>query len=141
MAPQNESKRQAFSIPTILQIILNTALVLIAITFSILLGKEIMHFIHFSLFSRGIETHYNLLESILVFFMYFEFIAMIVKYFQEDYHFPLRYFLYIGLTAMIRLIIVYHDNPIDTLLYACAILVLVISYYIMNAAPTRREKL
>jgi protein PsiE len=141
MAPQNESKRQAFSIPTILQIILNTALVLIAITFSILLGKEIMHFIHFSLFSHGIETHYNLLESILVFFMYFEFIAMILKYFQENYHFPLRYFLYIGLTAMIRLIIVYHDNPIDTLLYACAILVLVISYYIMNAAPTRREKL
>ena len=66
---------------------------------------------------------------------------MIVKYFKEDYHFPLRYFLYIGITALIRLIIVSHDNPLHTLLYATAILVLIVGYYIMNSAKERKEKL
>ncbi|MBE5100246.1 phosphate-starvation-inducible PsiE family protein, partial [Priestia aryabhattai] len=42
----------------------------------------------------------------------------------ENYHFPLRYFLYIGITALIRLVIVEHDNPVNTLLHTCAILVL-----------------
>ena len=65
---------------------------------------------------------------------------MIVKYFKEDYHFPLRYFLYIGITAMIRLIIVDHDHPINTLLYALVVLVLVIGYFIMNLTPHERPE-
>ncbi|MBM6602166.1 phosphate-starvation-inducible protein PsiE, partial [Priestia megaterium] len=97
--------------------------------------------IHFSIFNRGIETHYKILESILVFFLYFEFIAMIVKYFQENYHFPLRYFLYIGITALIRLVIVEHDNPVNTLLHTCAILVLTISYAIIKFSSKQKEKL
>nr|MCX3330096.1 phosphate-starvation-inducible protein PsiE [Bacillus pacificus] len=92
-----------------------------------------------SIFNRGIHNDYILLERILIFFLYFEFIAMIVKYFLEDYHFPLRYFLYIGITALIRLVIVEHDNSFDTFLHACAILVLIISYSIMNTAKARRQ--
>lgn len=41
---------------------------------------------------------------------YFEFIALIVKYFQSGFHFPLRYFVYIGITAIVRLIIVDHKS-------------------------------
>ncbi|MGG1479562.1 phosphate-starvation-inducible PsiE family protein [Bacillus smithii] len=58
---------------------------------------------------------------------------MIIKYFQGNYHFPLRYFVYIGITAMIRLIIVCHENPMNTFLYTLSILALVISYYIINS--------
>ncbi|WP_141432108.1 phosphate-starvation-inducible protein PsiE [Bacillus sp. 03113] len=141
MNHQNEKSRLNIKLSIILQYILNTALVLLAITLCILLGKEIFYFIRYSLFHQGIETHYELLERILIFFLYFEFIAMIVKYFQENYHFPLRYFLYIGITAMVRLIIVYHENASQTLLYTCAILVLVISYYIITSASARRGKL
>jgi protein PsiE len=125
----------------IFQFALNTALVLLAIVLCFLLGKEIIYFIGYTFFNQGIEDHYKFLESILIFFLYFEFIAMIVKYFEENFHFPLRYFLYIGITAMIRLIIVYHDNPIHTLLYSSTILVLVISLYIMNSAKAKHEKL
>ena len=78
------------------------------------------------------------LANISIFFLYFEFIAMIVKYFNENYHFPLRYFLYIGITAMIRLIIVDHDHPIQTLFYSLVILILVIAYFIMNITPQQR---
>jgi protein PsiE len=127
-------------ISAILQYVLNTALILLAITLCILLGKEIIYFIQVSMFNHGIKIHYELLESILIFFLYFEFIAMIVKYFEEDYHFPIRYFLYIGITALIRLIIVYHENPVHTLLFTLSTLVLIISFYIMNSATARKGK-
>ena len=67
------------------------------------------------------------IEEILVFFLYFEFVALIVKYFKNNYHFPLRYFIYIGITAIVRLIIVEHDDPKSVLVWSAAILLLVIS--------------
>lgn len=63
---------------------------------------------------------------------------MIVKYFREDYHFPLRYFIYIGITAMVRLIIVDHEQPIDTLIYSLVILLLIVGYFIINITPLER---
>lgn len=139
MISQGKSVRLTISIPTMLQFILNTALVFLVGILCILLLKEIVYFIQFFILRNEAPIH-QLLERILVFFLYFEFIAMIAKYFQENYHFPLRYFLYIGITAMTRLIIVHHDNPLHTLLYACVILVLIISYYIINSTPLRGKK-
>lgn len=137
VSPKN-ANRPNINIPIILQGVLNTALVLLAVSLSVLLGREIYYFIRLSMFNQG-HDHYLLLERILIFFLYFEFIAMIVKYFQENYHFPLRYFLYIGITAMIRVIIVDHENPADTLLCALTILALIISYSIMNFTSAKRS--
>ena len=130
-----------FTIAMILQYALNTALIFLAITLCVLLAKEIIYFFQLAFYNQELKIHYELLERILIFFLYFEFIAMIVKFFKEDYHFPIRYFLYIGITAMIRLIIVYHKNPVHTLLYACSILVLILSFYIMNSSIARKGKL
>ena len=127
-------------IPIVLQFILNMALILLAISLCSLMGRELIYFIKYSIIASESNTTYELLEHILVFFLYFEFVAMIVKYFKENYHFPLRYFLYIGITAMIRLIIVSHENGIQTLLYACAILVLIISYFIIRYGNRNKEK-
>ena len=63
---------------------------------------------------------------------------MIIKYFKEDYHFPLRYFLYIGITAMVRLIIVEHEHAVDTLIFSLVILVMITGYYIINITPRER---
>lgn len=126
-------------IPTILQLTLNIALILLAISLCILMGKEIIYFIQHSILTSRHANNYELLEHILIFFLYFEFVAMIVKYFKENYHFPLRYFLYIGITAMIRLIIVSHENGLQTLLYSCTILVLIISYFIISKAKGNKE--
>lgn len=127
-------------IATILQYILNVALIILALSLCVLLCKELFLFIRYAFFNEGIENHYMLFERILVFFLYFEFIAMIVKYFQENYHFPLRYFLYIGITAMIRLVIVDHDNAMYTLLHTLAIFVLILSYFIFNLVTIKRRK-
>ena len=70
---------------------------------------------------------YNVAEQAVMFFLYFGFIGLIVQYFKSGYHFPLRYFIYAGITAMLRLIIVNHESSVDTLLFACAILIMVIA--------------
>jgi len=119
------------SIPTVLQGILNTALVVLAIVLSVLLFSEAITFTK-TVFWDNKAVTYWLVETIIVFFLYFEFIALIVKYFTSNYHFPLRYIIYIGITALVRLIIVSHDKPFETLLYAGSILILVVTLYIAN---------
>lgn len=141
MNNKNDSLQQSFvkKVPYILQWILNSSLVILALVLCILLANEVLQFIR--LLWQGQPNNYSIfLEHILIFFLYFEFISMIVKYFKEDYHFPLRYFIYIGITAMIRLIIVEHHNALDTLLYALVILVLIIGYYIMHLPPKDKVK-
>jgi protein PsiE len=81
---------------------------------------------------------YEMIEVIVIWFLYFEFIALIAKYFESRFHFPLRYFIYIGITAIVRLIIVDHEKPVSTLIYALAILVLLVSLYIANTRLLKR---
>ncbi|MCZ2259877.1 phosphate-starvation-inducible protein PsiE [Sporosarcina sp. G11-34] len=123
--------------PKVLQMYLNIMLVILAIILSVVLIKELFVFGHLLL--TGDHTDYKTyLANILIFFLYFEFIAMIVKYFEEEYHFPLRYFIYIGITAMVRLVIVDHDHPAHTLIYSFVILILIIGYFIINMTPRDR---
>ncbi|MBK3496701.1 phosphate-starvation-inducible protein PsiE [Viridibacillus sp. YIM B01967] len=123
--------------PKLLQLFLNFCLVVLALILSFLLIKNIVGFLEI-LMKDGSNDYKLFLTNILIFFLYFEFLTMIVKYFKEDYHFPLRYFIYIGITAMIRLIIVEHDHPIDTLIYSLIILILIIGYFIINITPLER---
>ena len=108
--------------------VMNLGLLIIGIllSFGLLIeAKEIFNEGMKFLTSDG--SYQNFIEEIVVFFLYFEFVALIVKYFKNNYHFPLRYFIYIGITAIVRLIIVQHDNPYSVLIWSGAILLLVIS--------------
>lgn len=131
--------KSLYMFPYLLQVVLNVSLIILAIILAVLLVKELILF--GAILLEGNTNDYQLfLANILLFFLYFEFVAMIVKYFKENYHFPLRYFLYIGITAMIRLIIVEHDNAMDTLFYSLVILILIIGYFIMNLTPRERPE-
>ncbi|PKH22442.1 phosphate-starvation-inducible protein PsiE [Enterobacterales bacterium CwR94] len=123
----------------VLQWVLNAGLVVLAIILAIFLGKETLHLAEVLLYSNESTSSYLLIEGIVIYFLYFEFIALIVKYFQTGYHFPLRYFVYIGITAIIRLIIVDHKNPLDTLCYSAAILILVFTLWLANSQRLKRE--
>ena len=84
------------------------------------------------------------LEEIINFFLFFEFLSLVVKYFKNNFHFPLRYFIYIGITAIIRLIIVSHESSMDLFLWSSAILVLVISLVLVvryGKEPNSSERL
>lgn len=118
-----------------LQFILNISITFLAFILAFLMVIQLRDIIIF-LISVHSASFGELLEQILIFFLYFEFIALIVKYFKEHYHFPLRYFMYIGITAMLRVIIINHENAKDTLLFSFSILVLVIGYIIIKIASS-----
>lgn len=122
-----------------LQMVLNLGLIALAVILVIFLGKETIHLANVLLNTGEQTSSYLLIEGIVIYFLYFEFIALIVKYFQSGYHFPLRYFVYIGITAIIRLIIVDHKNPLDTLAYTFAILILVCTLWLANSNRLKRE--
>lgn len=128
-------------VPKILQWFLNICLIILALFLAFLMVKELIIFLDI-LFNhhKTAREHEVFLANILIFFLYFEFITMIVKYFKEDYHFPLRYFIYIGITAMIRLVIIDHSSAKSMLIYAIVILLLIISYFIINITPLERPK-
>lgn len=134
-----ENRQRANVVGKVLQTILNFGLLLLAIILIVFLGKETYALIQVLFINSAQSSSYLLIEGIVIYFLYFEFIALIIKYFQSGYHFPLRYFIYIGITAIIRLIIVDHKDPTDTLIYSAAILILVIALYLANTDRLKRE--
>lgn len=125
---------------TLLQKILNISLIILSVILIWLLGKELYTLGHLAISTNINYEHKYLLQSVLTFFLYFEFLAMIIKYFKEDYHFPLRYFMYIGITATIRYIVVDHEDAIQTLYISGAILLLVLSYAIITLLSIIKKK-
>ncbi|WP_046215735.1 phosphate-starvation-inducible protein PsiE [Paenibacillus wulumuqiensis] len=132
--------RHIQQIPTILQAVLNITLGLVAFTLCFFLLKETWYIFSFIFISGDPgTTAYEFMDKLLVFFLYFEFIALIVKYFKSGFHFPLRYFIYIGITAIIRLIIVDYEDAMNTLLWSLAILALLGALLLANSRPIRRD--
>lgn len=130
---------QLFSkIPKLFLFIMNIALFLVGITLSVALIGTLVEILH-QIYAVFMDTasYFNLIEEILSFFLYFEFVALVAKYFTNNFHFPLRYFLYIGITAVIRMLIVNHDTTWDTLILSGAILALVISLVLVAKYNTK----
>ncbi|MDK1847371.1 MULTISPECIES: phosphate-starvation-inducible protein PsiE [unclassified Klebsiella] len=125
-------------IATAMQTVLNLGLLCLGIILIVFLGKETLHLADV-LFTPEPTSKYRLVEGLVVYFLYFEFIALIVKYFQSGFHFPLRYFVYIGITAIVRLIIIDHESPMAVLIYSAAILILVITLWLCSSNRLKRE--
>ncbi len=125
-------------IATAMQTVLNLGLLCLGIILIVFLGKETLHLADV-LFTPEPTSKYRLVEGLVVYFLYCEFIALIVKYFQSGFHFPLRYFVYIGITAIVRLIIIDHESPMAVLIYSAAILILVITLWLCNSNRLKRE--
>lgn len=123
------------------QTIINVFLGILTVLLLFLLFKETSLMVEMTITSEYDKEFYKeFLKSLLTFFLYFEFISMIIKYFKENYHFPLRYFMYIGITANIRVIIVDHDNGLQTLYFSLSIAALVLSYFAITMLTLIKKK-
>lgn len=79
------------------------------------------------------QSSYFLLAAIFSYFLYFAIISLFIKYFQSDYHFSLRYFIYIGTIFVVSLIIIIHKSAADTIIYDGVLLLLLLALYFANA--------
>ncbi|MCW2254406.1 protein PsiE [Providencia alcalifaciens] len=107
MSGLSQSKR----ISEILQWISSTALLLLAIILISFLVKKTIVFAKLLFTTVDSVSIFLLMDGLIIYFLYFEFIALIIKYFQSNYHFPLQCFIYIAVTAIIRLIVIDHKSP------------------------------
>ena len=120
-------------ISKLLLTIKNIALVGVGIALCIALMNTLINLGYVTLANiQGYSTYSLLIEELITFFLYFEFIALIVKYFKNNFHFPLDFFLYIGITAIVRLLIIDHESSFDNLIWSVAILVLVCSLVLVE---------
>ncbi|MFS7297958.1 phosphate-starvation-inducible protein PsiE [Carnobacterium divergens] len=128
---EHEQNKLTLKIAKGLRFILNISLSILGLVLAYCIAKEVVY-IFLMIAKSGFNDYYVLIQEVLVFFLYFEFISLVVKYFESNYHFPLDYFIYIGITAIVRIIITDHGSPWDTLILACAIVVLLIALVIVN---------
>lgn len=126
MEEQQQLEKLPHLVNSVLKIVLSTALIALSIVLVIALGK-ITYSLAMMVLNTSTVVPYDVAEQAVMFFLYFGFIGLIVQYFKSGYHFPLRYFIYAGITAMLRLIIVNHESSVDTILFAGAILIMVIA--------------
>ena len=132
-------------VSTFFQWILNFTLFSIGIVLTVAVLNTAFYIVTLipGLFTTDV-AYTTFLEEIINFFLFFEFLSLVVKYFKNNFHFPLRYFIYIGITAIIRLIIVSHESSLDLFLWSAAILALVISLVLVvryGKEPNSNERL
>ncbi|PGS49697.1 phosphate-starvation-inducible PsiE family protein [Bacillus sp. AFS041924] len=111
------------------QTLLNISLLILSLILAFFLFRELYYI--FNDFLLGNKNVHQIFGKVLIFFLYFGFISIIVQYFKENYHFPIRYLLYIGITATIRFIIVNNGESSHNFRLAVVILVLTINYIIL----------
>ena len=133
------------NISTFFQWVLNATLFAIGIVLTVAVLNTAYYIVTLipGLFTTDI-AYTTFMEEIINFFLFFEFLSLVVKYFKNNFHFPLRYFIYIGITAIIRLIIVSHESSMDLFLWSSAILALVISLVLVvryGKEPNSGERL
>lgn len=127
-------------IARVLRWILDLGLIFLAMTLAVRLVKETLHFADM-LFYRGEGLRaWHLIAVIVIYLILFKPIVLIIKYFFKSESYPLlRYYIYLGILAMIRLIIIDHKDPIEPLKYSVAILILVATLWLANRKRLKRE--
>lgn len=108
--------------------VLNSLMIIIGVVIFGFLLREIYNLAHLLLKVEDMRSHFNqITDATLAVFLFFEFMSLVREYFIKDAHISMESFLYIGVTALIRAILVYHDQTMKTLLLALSIGILVVA--------------
>jgi protein PsiE len=110
---------EIFHLPTVL------ILISIGILFVGLIFKN-FYFVVIGAVSGDLNSH-EIIEKIFLIFLEIEIVASIKIYFNSNFHFPLRFFLYIGITDLVRSLIVRQNDPHAVLFFAIAIVLTIAS--------------
>ena len=122
MSRQSCSKDVPQIICKILYIPIASILIGIAIVFSLLILKLFIDLILHAV-SDSFNVHY-ILEQAFQILLLIEVTASIKIYFTHNHHFPLRYLFYIGITDLIRYLIVNRSDPNKVLMITIGLLIL-----------------
>ncbi|MDR0922289.1 MAG: phosphate-starvation-inducible PsiE family protein [Lactobacillales bacterium] len=116
---------------------LDLFLILLAFLLLLTMARDIYHIFRLVIEPLDNRVIDEIIQEVLTFFMIFEFIMLIFRYVQEGHHIPIRYLIYICITAVLRQILSVHGSALEVLLLALAILVLVFTLILVHNAMIR----
>ena len=106
-------------------IILDLAMLVLGIVMIGFFVKELWELVTMLMHVDLATDLFGVAERILETFLFFEFVVLTREYFIQD-RISLQNFMYIGITALLRNLLVYHADTIGILIQAAAIAILIL---------------
>ncbi|MCT8393121.1 phosphate starvation protein [Weissella confusa] len=106
-------------------IILDLAMLVLGIVMIGFCVKELWELVTMLMHVDLATDFFGVAERILETFLFFEFVVLTREYFIQD-RISLQNFMYIGITALLRNLLVYHADTIGILIQAAAIAILIL---------------
>lgn len=105
-----------------------------------ILGIYLIIVLFFELFILGQQfltmdirnIYFKILDEVIIFFLFFEFVAMIISALKHNGHISVNFLMSLGVTALLRGLIATHGNSEEIVLYSVAILLLIIGMILLN---------
>jgi len=82
------------------------------------------YFLVIDAFAGSLNSH-TVVEEVFLIFLQIEIVAAIKIYFAANFHFPLRFLLYVSITDLIRHLIIRRDEPVTAIFFAGAIAIII----------------
>lgn len=115
-----------------LQSLLVIAIGLLGVLLIILLFRDLIPLFQ-ALISPSIkESNAAIMDEIIVFFLFFEFTAMIIAALRHHGHTSINFLMGLGVTALIRGLITAHGDVLEIIATSVSILLLIIGMVIFN---------
>lgn len=119
--------------------IVDLFLVILSLLIIIYMAQDLFSLTKVIVLPEGKRSIEIVADYILSFFMLFEFIMMILKYIEDSHHIPIKYLIWISMTAILRQLLVVHDNGLQTLMLTISIFVLILVVYIFEVIKRNDE--
>ncbi|CCI84467.1 phosphate-starvation-inducible protein PsiE [Lactobacillus pasteurii DSM 23907 = CRBIP 24.76] len=98
----------------------------------IFIGRELYVIAHELLRTSITKSNSEILDEIIVFFLFFEFASMIVSALYHHGHTSINFLMGLGVTALLRGLLTAHGNLYETIGNSVAILLLILAMVIFN---------
>ncbi|MFW3588274.1 phosphate-starvation-inducible PsiE family protein [Vagococcus fluvialis] len=124
----------------VLEKIIKSFLFILGILIVIYMARDLIEVFEVIMTAQMKGSLVGISDFILAFFMLFEFIVMIIKYIEDTHNIPIKYLVIISITAILRQLLVVHDNGLQTLLLTLSILILVVVLFVIELIKEKELK-
>lgn len=124
----------------VLEKIIKSFLFILGILIVIYMARDLIEVFKVIMIAQMKGSLVGISDFILAFFMLFEFIVMIIKYIEDTHNIPIKYLVIISITAILRQLLVVHDNGLQTLLLTLSILILVVVLFVIELIKEKELK-
>ncbi|UUV99332.1 phosphate-starvation-inducible PsiE family protein [Vagococcus luciliae] len=123
----------------LLSLTMNVFLSILAMLIVIYMGFDLVNIFKLIFIHGDVGAIDSIADYILGFFMLFEFIIMTLQYVDDAHNIPIKYLVLISITAILRQLLVVHNNGGQTLLLTIAILILTLTLYLLELIKAKEK--